>query len=164
MGALPNVFPSLEGCAPCFCRFMVNGQRCVKIVHVSENDNKIKFSLTFFMNVKREHSSSRWKRPATNDKRKKKKALWFPKRNLELCSTVTKKKAYKGFVPWLQLNTILHHVMGLDCCTAKNTAQVAVVTFRVGKIDGTRGLSHQKLKQRRFLATESRQPEMRTFY
>ena len=54
---------------------MANGQRCVKIVHVSENDNKVKFSLTFFMNVKSELSSSRWKRPATNGKREKQDAV-----------------------------------------------------------------------------------------
>ena len=54
---------------------MANGQRCVKIVHVSENENKVKFSHTFFMNVKSELSSSRWKRPATNEKRKKQGAV-----------------------------------------------------------------------------------------
>ena len=58
-----------------FCRFMANGQRCVKIVHVSENENKVKFSHTFFMNVKSELSSSRWKRPATNEEREKQGAV-----------------------------------------------------------------------------------------
>lgn len=47
----------------------------MKIVHVSENENKVKFSHTFFMNVKSELSSSRWKRPATNEKSEKQGAV-----------------------------------------------------------------------------------------
>ena len=42
---------------------------------VFENDNNVKFSLTFFMNVKSELSFSRWKRPATNEKDKKQGAV-----------------------------------------------------------------------------------------
>lgn len=55
--------------------WQMGGQRCVKIVHVSENENKVKFSHTFFMNVKSELSSSRWKRPATNEKSEKQGAV-----------------------------------------------------------------------------------------